>query len=410
MSDYGLIGTSIRTSYSKCIHESISDKEYDLIQLDATYYVDEFLQTDFKGINVTRPYKEYLYKKCDFLSTEAKEIGVVNTVLKLDNKLYGYNTDAFGFEWLLNKENIIIKDKKCLIFGTGATSKTVEYILKKLGAQEIKFLSRNPDDINSFSYTNEEVIKDFEILINTTPTSLNRYEQNDLINFSMCKKAEEFIDVNYRPAITNLMWDANINGIKIHNGLKMLVAQAIRTQELFLNKAFDENFYENKYLQIKREITNISLIGHPFSGKTVVGGKLSTKLNKKYFDVDKEIESTFETTINDIFKEKGEEYFRFLETHILKTIMNSNGAVISTGGGIILNEENNRILKMGSFVINLERDINRIEIDNNRPLCKSKDDLLNLINERKNTYKRVANKTIRNDDIDITVQEIEDSL
>lgn len=411
MKRFGLIGTSIRSSYSKCIHESISDNKYELIQLDNTYYVDEFLLTDFNGINVTRPYKSYLIDKMDKLSEIASKIGVLNTVIKDNGKLYGYNTDAFGFEWLLLKEKIDVLNKNCVVFGTGSTSKTVAYVLKNNGAKSIKFLSRNPDNQNSFSYDNKEVLEGAEILVNTTPTSLNRFSKNELIDFNLCKKATNFIDVNYRPMITNLMWSANECGIKTCNGLRMLVAQAIKTQELFLDRKFDDEYYDYKYKEVLKKITNISIIGHPFSGKSTIGKLLAVDLNKHYFDIDEEIESTLETTIPEIFEKHGEEYFRYVESNVLKTIMNANGSVISTGGGIILNEENIRILKMGSKVINIQRDPNLVSAFLYRPLCKSKEDLEKLIKERKEIYESVSLKTITNNgDFQSAVKEIEDSL
>ena len=395
MSEYGLIGQSIRYSYSKLIHEDISPINYDLIQLANNIYVDEFLASDFKAVNVTRPYKEQAYNRCDVLSKEAEETKVVNLIKKIDNKLYGHNTDVFGFEYLLDINNIKVKDKNCIILGTGATSKTIDYVLKNKKTKNISFLSRSPKEINQYSYT-DDVINSAEIIINTTPISMNNYDLNNLIDFTKCKKLEVFIDINYRPNITNLMWDAIRLGIKAYNGLPMLVAQAIKANEIFLDTKYDDYFYESELNKIANEIMNITLIGHPFAGKSTIGAILANKLNMKFVDIDQEIESIKEMNISDIFNEYGEEHFRYLETNVIKNNCLNSGTIISTGGGAVLSEDNMRYLKMTSIIINIERNIENIETSKNRPLVKNKKDLENIIKQRENLYKRYSDISIKN--------------
>lgn len=152
---------------------------------------------------------------------------------------------------------------------------------------------------------------------------------------------------------------------------------------------------------------NIVLIGMSGSGKTTIGDALRKKLDLKLIDTDEEIKKYTSMEIEDIFKEKGEAYFRDLETKILEDNKNIKNAVIATGGGIILRDENIDMLKlMGRRILlrgtsdTLVRNLkNSQEV---RPLLKdAKDlklDIINMIETRKSNYLRAADYVINIDD------------
>ena len=112
------------------------------------------------------------------------------------------------------------------------------------------------------------------------------------------------------------------------------------------------------------------------AGKTTVGKELARKLNYRLIDTDQSIENDQSKKIKDIFTEKGEPFFRDLETHKLKELANQHNAVISTGGGIILKDENRLILN-DLFTIYLKADFEnifkRIKQDSTRPLLVTDD-------------------------------------
>ena len=112
------------------------------------------------------------------------------------------------------------------------------------------------------------------------------------------------------------------------------------------------------------------------AGKTTVGMELSKKLNYKLIDTDHSIENDQSREIKDIFSEEGELFFRNLETLKLKELINVENAIISTGGGIILKDENRSILN-NLFTIYLKADFenifNRIKQDTSRPLLLTDD-------------------------------------
>ena len=112
------------------------------------------------------------------------------------------------------------------------------------------------------------------------------------------------------------------------------------------------------------------------AGKTTVGMELAKKLNYKLIDTDHSIENDHSRKIKDIFSQDGESFFRNLETLKLKELTNVENAVISTGGGIILKDENRSILN-NLFTIYLKADFenifNRIKQDTSRPLLLTDD-------------------------------------
>ena len=112
------------------------------------------------------------------------------------------------------------------------------------------------------------------------------------------------------------------------------------------------------------------------AGKTTVGIELAKKLSYKLIDTDQSIENDQSRKIKNIFSEDGEPFFRNLETLKLKELINEENAIISTGGGIVLKDENRSILN-DLFTIYLKADFenifNRIKQDTSRPLLLTDD-------------------------------------
>ena len=128
---YGLIGGKLGHSYSKIIHEQIADYTYDLLPLPTEAEARSFMQARaFTAINVTIPYKQLVIPYCDEVDPKAKAIGAVNTIVNRDGKLYGYNTDYAGFEYLMKSHDISAKGKTVLILGSGGTSNTTAAVCR----------------------------------------------------------------------------------------------------------------------------------------------------------------------------------------------------------------------------------------------------------------------------------------
>ena len=111
-------------------------------------------------------------------------------------------------------------------------------------------------------------------------------------------------------------------------------------------------------IEIKKK--NICIMGLMGSGKSVVGRELSKYLNLKFYDTDKEIELKTKKSINEIFKEDGELYFRKLEEKICIKLLNKDNCVISLGGGSIINKEVRKSIKENSYSIYLKVKLNNL--------------------------------------------------
>ena len=122
----------------------------------------------FDGLNVTIPYKKAVMPLLDEISPEAAAIGSVNTIVNRAGKLTGYNTDAFGFTWLLQKSGVDVAGKKALVFGSGGASVTVCHVLKSLGAAPVIVISRSGEN----NYENLDRHRDAKILVNATPLGM----------------------------------------------------------------------------------------------------------------------------------------------------------------------------------------------------------------------------------------------
>lgn len=140
---------------------------------------------------------------------------------------------------------------------------------------------------------------------------------------------------------------------------------------------------------------NIVLVGLSGSGKTTIGMILSKKSNYMFTDTDEIIVKLQNRSINEIFAENGEEYFRDLETDVTKEVSKQGNQIISTGGGIVLGQENLTNLSRNGIVFYLKTSVDtlikRLEGDSSRPLLKTKDikkKLENMLNIRGNLYEK----------------------
>ena len=395
---YGLIGEHLTHSFSKEIHEKIAGYNYELKELKKEELESFIKSKSFSAINVTIPYKEAVIEFVDNISEKAREIGAVNTIVNKGGRLCGYNTDFYGMRAMIKKSGITLKDKKVLILGTGGTSKTAFSVAKALGANLILKVSRSDksSDLDIISYATAYADhKDADVIINTTPCGMYPNVYDVPIDINRFKNLSSVVDVIYNPLSTLLIQNAQKLDIPCVSGLYMLVAQAVYACELFLDKSFEESLIDDVYREILASKKNIVLIGMPSSGKTTIGKLVAEKLSREFIDTDDEITKKENKAISLIFEESGEEYFRNLETEIVKNISTLTGKVISTGGGAVLKSENLEALRLNSEIFLLDRDISFLLPTSDRPLANSKEKIQALYSERMPIYKAAADKVIK---------------
>ncbi len=359
----GLLGEKLGHSYSPQIHSMLGGYEYRLFERDSSELDAFFADTGWQGVNVTIPYKRSAMSYCDFISERAQRIGCVNTIVRRDGKLYGYNTDYDGFLALVRLSGLEVSGKKALILGSGGASLTAQCVLRELGAEPV-VISRSGEN----NYENIYEHKDALLLVNASPVGMYPNNGECRVELARLPSLRCVLDLVYNPMRTRLMLDAQRLGIKALGGLHMLVAQAAAASGLFTG-AEPEHSETEIYSAIEREMQNIILIGMPGSGKSTVGAALAARLGRKFIDIDDEIVRAEGVSIPEIFARGGEDEFRVVEHRVLERFTRLSGAVIASGGGAVTREDNIDLLRQNSFVVWLRRDLDKLPTDG-RPLSQ----------------------------------------
>ncbi len=405
--EYGCIGEHLKHSFSKEIHNALADYEYEIKEIPRDG-LSEFAEgKDFRAINVTIPYKElimpYLYK----IDKSALEIGSVNTVVNRGGKLYGYNTDLYGMDKLAEKNSISFLGKKVAILGTGGTSKTAYALAKELGARDIIKVSRSGKD-GAVSY---DVLyrdhTDTEIIINTTPIGMFPEIFGLSADISLFPKLSGVLDAVYNPLRTPLILSALKRGIPAEGGLYMLVAQAVRASEHFLDTVYPNEETDRIFSVICKSKENIVLTGMPASGKSTVGAILSKMLDRRLIDTDELIEKRAGMRIPDIFKTAGEQKFRDIESEVIRDISSENGVIIATGGGAPLRKANVDALKENGRIYFIDRPIESLIPTADRPTASTADAIRQRYCERIDIYRASADRIIN---ADSSAEEVAESI
>ena len=405
--NYGLIGEKLPHSFSKEIHEKIADYQYSLKELKSSEVENFILSKNFKAINVTIPYKQTVIPFLDEIAPEAQAIGAVNTIVNRDGVLYGYNTDFGGMRALIERTEVELKYKKALILGTGGTSRTARAVCERLGAKEILRVSRSGRE-DSITY--EEAYArhtDADVIINTTPCGMYPNIADCPIDLDRFSKLSGVIDAVYNPLSTTLVLKAKERGLNAAGGLYMLVAQAVLAAEHFMDKELDVVKLTNQiYEEIYFSKRNIVLSGMPGSGKSTVGKLTADQTGREFIDTDALIvDRTGEITA--IFAEHGEQYFRDLETEVIRELAPLNGKVISLGGGAILRDENIDALRHNGEIFFIDRSPEYLIPTDDRPLADEKEKIERLYHERIDRYMATADYII---DGDCDPEDVADSI
>ena len=364
---YGLLGRTLRHSYSPQIHALLGDYEYRLFEVEPQDLEAFLKKREFGGINVTIPYKKDVLPYLSGISDNAKRIGAVNTIIvKEDGGLYGDNTDYDGFLCLVQKSGFQVKGKKALVLGTGGASLPISAVLSDLGAREVVFISRSGEN----NYQNLSRHADTDLIVNTTPVGMYPNNLKAPLSLSEFPNLSGVLDIVYNPQKTKLILDAERLGIPAYSGLLMLVAQGKRAAELFLGHDIPDSETDRIFKKLSTEMQNIVLVGMPGCGKTTVGKALAEQLNRPFFDADEEILKRTGKSAEAWIEACGEAVFRQKETEVLESLCKQSGTVIATGGGAVTVPENADILRQNSIVFFINRDVSALPVEG-RPLSKA---------------------------------------
>jgi len=393
-----LLGNPVEHSLSPAMHNSaFRDKGLDYTYL-AFKVTQEQLKTaidgvralGFKGLNITIPHKMKVIPLLDELDPLSQRIGAVNTVVNINGKLKGYNTDAAGFMRALEDKGIDPAGKNTVILGAGGAAMAVAYALAEAGSgiivlnrlarlNEAVCLTRNlpsrPGKAARALALNPEnlavSLEKADILVNATSAGMYPKMEENLVPSKLIRPEMTVFDLVYNPLQTRLMSEAASSGARTINGLEMLVWQGALAFELWTGLAAPVGVMRSQALKaLGGEPQNpagrrtpagaaslpssIALIGFMGSGKTTVARILAETTGKRLVELDRVIEINAGTSIPEIFARKGETGFREIEIESVREISSGRNQVISCGGGVVLNKINMDRLKESALICYLE--------------------------------------------------------
>jgi shikimate dehydrogenase len=195
----------------------------------------------YVGVNLTIPYKVDVLPLLDNIDPIAKKIGAVNTVAFREGKLYGYNTDAFGFFNYLKLRCSIAKIKKVLIIGAGGASRAVVYALTSNKITDVTIVNRTyakalalAKEFKCSAIVFEDLNKNinkYDLIVNCTPLGLEN-TQPITVTFEKCKSTAVVYDLVYKPLMTPFLQNAKKHKLTTIDGLGMLAYQAAKAFEI----------------------------------------------------------------------------------------------------------------------------------------------------------------------------------
>lgn len=242
MRKFGLIGKSLSHSFSGDYFKSLFEKEcvfnteYNLYELADISEIVELLKSnpDIEGFNVTIPFKEAIIPYLHSSDEIVKEIGACNCVKIIRDKLYGYNTDVYGFTQSL-LPLIEPKHHKAVILGNGGAAKSVTYSLEQLSI-DYQIVARNPKKESEIRWdlATNDIFKEANIIINTTPIgmfpNIDNYPE---LPYELLNRFHLVYDLIYNPEETLFLKKAKEQNSVTKNGLEMLELQADRSWEIW---------------------------------------------------------------------------------------------------------------------------------------------------------------------------------
>ena len=224
------------------------DGVYTRYQLkDGSQLKKKFLELNISGANITVPHKESAFEACDELDEFAKKVGSVNTIVKKEGKLYGYNTDAPGF---LKAISEFKESKRVLFLGAGGTAQSTSVVLRDAG-YEVTLLNRSAkrleryqkEGFKTFTFENFKMNEPFDLIVNMTSAGL---EDDALpcpieILEEVVPSSKACVDVIYGKETPFLKF-AKQQKKPTKDGSDMLLYQGIIAFEYFTNHqySFDE--------------------------------------------------------------------------------------------------------------------------------------------------------------------------
>lgn len=271
----GVIGAKLGHTASPAIHEALfrilqveGQHQYGVLEMNRNDIPNELQRLrdeGYTGANVTIPYKLDVMPYLTDISREARTIGAVNTIHFTDEGAFGYNTDYGGFGRSLVHAGIGVKGQDCVVLGTGGGARAIIQYLADEGAESITVVSRNPHSKTEFDqftrrigadtidYHTFETSRGGDVLVNCTPVGMFPDVEGCPVSEEIIAAFPAVVDIVYNPKDTQILKIASRHGARTLNGMYMLVAQAIGSEEIWMGREIASSVVE----QIAKEMEHL---------------------------------------------------------------------------------------------------------------------------------------------------------
>lgn len=245
---FAVFGNPISHSLSPMIHKEFAKEQKLNIQYkaiepesdDFETHAQSFFSKKGVGANVTIPFKDQAYNFADERDEVSSICQCSNTLWYNEGKIRAFNTDGQGFVNDLKKKNIVVKDMRVLILGTGGSARSIINSLSSEDIRSISILSRTQDKVDRIieNFGNEKKIshysntETYELVINTTPISMSNTEvpfPESIINTGTIS-----YDLFYSRKQTRFQtWSLDKGASRALDGIGMLINQAALSYEIW---------------------------------------------------------------------------------------------------------------------------------------------------------------------------------
>ncbi len=276
---YGIIGFPLKHTFSPIIHErairyyglKARYKQFEIHPENFDREIRKLKQEQIKGFNVTIPYKQQITARLDWIDPTARAIGAVNTVLKQDDRWFGYNTDYPGF--LAPLRDCDCRPETVVMVGAGGAARAVAFgLIESYDLEKFIIVNRTvdrarmlADDLEQHNKKVHLVVHDLEninginesvdLIINTTSVGMDGNQNALPLDPLLWRHPQTIVyDLIYNPSKTPLLERAEKEGLVIINGLPMLIEQAAESFRIWTDKSWPE--------ELKKEIEMLLKAGN----------------------------------------------------------------------------------------------------------------------------------------------------
>jgi shikimate dehydrogenase len=272
---FALIGNPVSHSMSPAIHNA-AFMELNIDSIYVAFLVEDVKSAmagmrsldNFRGMSVTIPHKIEVMQYVDEIPEVDRYIGSINTVVKEDGRLIGFNTDGPGAMKAIVDAGVELEGMNVLMLGAGGAARAIAFTLANKGniSQLVlldineEFLSQLGDDLKSGTDTDiipghldEAAIKEHmataDLIINCTPVGMHPNEDATLVPEELFRPGQVVFDVVYNPLETKMLLQAKAKGLKVIPGVEMFINQAILQFERFAGTDAPEELMRNVVLE-----------------------------------------------------------------------------------------------------------------------------------------------------------------